>query len=335
MSEIHDAQQPNGPGSIDLPTINIPRSSESQIASPTSTPRPAVSAYVSPGLSGHGIGVISPGGQSSLSTAHGGTPLATTVEEGSYTSRPVTSSERSSDYFSSNPNAQPPEPSTPDPNTRSPVTSEEDSSFSALPPSSLEPEKEEKTRKGSSLFSKKFQMNFPKKLSRTSTETKPTTAEELLESEKSSTKEEKLYEENMAGVVERIRDEYEEYLTGRPGESLHSMVNPSPEDETPLLNIPSNVAIMIQEDHPETAVSAEVYRGCVESVRREVDEIEKAAPKWLGEFLLKVRTFPFSNNSNVDVTDREVLFTEPDTNKRCCESSFHSQSIQGSSSSSC
>lgn len=294
MREINEVQRAGAPRSIDLPTINVPTSPESQNSSAAITPRPNVGAYISPGLSGHGIGVISPGAQSTISAIQGGTSLPTTVEESVATphqDRPLTSSEKSSDYFSANPNAQPPEPSTPEPNAKSPVASEEGSSFSALPPPSIEPEKEEKAKKGSSLFSKKFQMSFPKKLGRTSTETKPTTTEEKPESEKSSTKEEKVYEENIAGAVERIRDHYEEYLTHNPGETLHSMITPSRDDETPLLNIPPNVAIMIQDDHFDFAIAPDVYRSSVESVWREIDEFEKAAPRWLGDILLRVRAF--------------------------------------------
>lgn len=294
VRENNEILRSNAPGSIDLPTINVPRPSESQIASATITPRPS-GAYISPATPGHGIGIISPGIPSSLPAAQAGTPLAPTAEEGSaissYLDQSVTSSEKPSDYFSANPNVQPPEPSTPEPNAKSPVTSEEDTSFSALPPSSAEPEKEEKAKKGSSLFSKKFQMNFPKKLGRNSTETKPTATEEKPESEKSSTKEEKVYEENFAGVVEKIRDEYEEYLANNPVESLDTTISPSPENETPLLNIPSNIGIMIQEEHPDSAVAADLYRGTVESVGRELEEIEKSAPKWLGDLLLRVRNF--------------------------------------------
>lgn len=331
MREINDAQQTNAPGLIDLPTINVPGSSESQIASASITPRPSVGAYISPGIPGHGIGVISPGAQSSLSAFQGGTSLPTTVEENGATphqDRPLTSSEKSSDYFSTNPNAQPQEPSTPEPNAKSPVTSEEDSSFTALPPSSIEPEKEEKSKKGSSLFGKKFQMSFPKKLSRTSTETKPTATEEKPESEKSSTKEEKVYEDNMAGVIERIRDEYEEYLSHHPGETLHSMINPSQEDETPLLTIPSHVGIMIQDDHFNFAIAPDAYRTSVESVGTEIDEFEKAAPKWLGDVLLRVRAFvPSSATIAIWAWLTEVLSIEPDSTERCCESTFHSQSL--------
>jgi WD repeat-containing protein 48 len=293
VREANEALRLNAPGSIDLPTINIPRTSDSQITSATVTPRPSAGAYVSPGTPGHGIGIISPGVQPSLSaTQTGGAPLPPTAEEGSAITsqdQSVSSSERPSDYFSANPNAQPPDTSSPDLNTKSPVNSEEDSSFTALPPSSAEPDKEEKSKKGSSLFSKKFQMNFPKKLSRNSTETKPTATEEKPESEKSSTKEEKVYEDTFTGVVEKMRDEYQEYLTNHPVESLETLISPSPENETPHLSVPSNVAIMIQEEHPDSAVAADLYRGSVESVGREIDEFEKAAPKWLGDLLLRVR----------------------------------------------
>jgi WD repeat-containing protein 48 len=154
------------------------------------------------------------------------------------------------------------------------------------PQSPAEPEKEEK-KKGS-LFGKKFQ--FPKKLGRNSTDAKsPIQDEKTEESDKSSEKEEeKVFEPNLSGVIERIHHEYESFLTTRPGGVLTSSITLSDESETPPINIPSHTTVLIQEETGDSAVAADLYRGTVGSVREDIEKLEKAVPHWLGELLLKV-----------------------------------------------
>jgi WD repeat-containing protein 48 len=105
--------------------------------------------------------------------------------------------------------------------------------------SPVEPEKEEK-KKGASLFSKKFRMDFPKMLGRNSTDAKPTVPEEKTEeSDKSSEREEeRVFENNLGGIIDRIRHNYVETLMANPGRTLTSGISPSPENETPILDIP-------------------------------------------------------------------------------------------------
>ncbi|UDD58248.1 hypothetical protein AFCA_005711 [Aspergillus flavus] len=157
----------------------------------------------------------------------------------------------------------------------------------ALPQSPMEPDKEER-KKGSSLFGKKFRMDFPKKLGRTSSEVKPQIQEEKVEeSDKSSVKEEKVFENNLGGFIERIRSEYDEHISAHPGQELTPAFAPSQENETPALNIPDRVAVLIQEETGETAVASDLYRGSVGSIREEIDKLEKSIPLWLADLLLK------------------------------------------------
>lgn len=155
-----------------------------------------------------------------------------------------------------------------------------------VPQSSAEPDKEERKK---SLFGKKFQMNFPKKLGRNSTDTKPQILEEKAEeSEISSIKEEKVYDPNLCGVVDRIRDDYEEFLATNPDRELETALLPSTEDETPRLDIPSRTAVFIQEETGDTAVASDLYRGSVGRIGEDLERLKKSIPHWLGELLLKV-----------------------------------------------
>ncbi|EPS32549.1 hypothetical protein PDE_07509 [Penicillium oxalicum 114-2] len=197
-------------------------------------------------------------------------------------------SDKYSDYFSSRPARND--------NEKGPMSPSDGVSNPGLPQSPVEPEKEEK-RKGS-FFGKK--LNFPKKLGRTSTETKPQVPDEKPEeSEVSSVKEEKVYEPNISGVIERIHDDYEEYLAQNPNcKELKSAITPSSEDETPRLDIPARTAVFIQEETGDTAVASDLYRGNVGLIGQDVERLEKALPHWLGELLLKNQT-PFKEQVKI------------------------------------
>ncbi|KAJ5620404.1 hypothetical protein N7510_004388 [Penicillium lagena] len=163
-----------------------------------------------------------------------------------------------------------------------------------VPQSPAEPDKEE--RKKGSLFGKKF---FPKKLVRTSTDTKPPLLEEKPEeTEVSSVKEEKVYEANLSGVVDRIRHEYEEFISAHPDRDLESAITPSPENETPRLDIPSRTAVFIQEETGDTAVAADLYRGSVGRIEQDIARLQKSIPHWLGELLLK-NQIPFKEQVKI------------------------------------
>lgn len=191
-------------------------------------------------------------------------------------------SDRSSDYLSS-----PRNHGLPPLDTDKALPTPGESTPTALPLSPMEPDKEER-KKGSSLFGKKFRMDFPKKLGRTSVEVKPQIQEEKVEeSDRSSTKEEKVFENNMSGFIERVRHEYDEHLSAHPGQELTPAFAPSPESETPVLDIPDRVSVLIQEETGETAVASDLYRGSIDSIRDEVDKLEKSIPLWLADLLLK------------------------------------------------
>lgn len=253
-----------------------------------STPRPTNGFYRGPLTPGLTIGLATPGLQFGSHANH----LTAAVEEdtklekrASRQSQPRSSTDKPSDYFSSNQLSE----TSSDSNQKGPSTPGEGSSLVPTSPTA-EPEKEEKKRKGS-LFGKKIQMNFPKKLGRNSVEAKPPAPEEKLEesSEKSSEKEERVFDDNFYGVVQRIRSEYEENLLAHPGQ-LGVGISPSQPSETPVLKLPPHTAIFIQEDRPDAGGVADLYRGSVGTLGKDVDVIEKVAPAWLGELLLRVST---------------------------------------------
>lgn len=278
------------PLSASVPRDDIPRSVGIPISNPhsRSTLRPGSDFPGSPSI-GFGINIGTPSSNYLSTSVQSNSPFPMFEPDTPDPSAPThshldggPSSFSSNDYFSNRPVAVPPSDT-----DRGLMSPSDAASNSGLPQSPAEPDKEE--RKKSSLFGKKFQMNFPKKLSRNSTETKPQILEEKAEeSEISSIKEEKVYDPNLCGVVERIRNDYEEFLASNPDQDLETAILPSAEDETPRLVIPPRTAVFIQEETGDTAVASDLYRGNVDRIGQDLEMLKKSIPHWLGELLLKV-----------------------------------------------
>jgi WD repeat-containing protein 48 len=255
------------------------------------TPRP-VNGYHYPAITpGLAIGVATPG---TVTSSHGTAMQATlpsTAEEGealekrkSHTSNP----RNSGDYFSSNPQAP---PASNGRNTENSNASEPQSETLPQNPENVpqSPSEPDKDAKSSSLFGKKFRMTFPKKLGRSSTEVKVPVVDDKSEtSEKSSERGDKIVEDNFFGVIQKVRNEYEEQLAHNPEAPLQPGINPSLPNETPVLKPPGLTTVIIQEDRPDSGGVADLYRGTVDSVGHDADPIGKAAPMWLGDLLLRV-----------------------------------------------
>ncbi|OAL29984.1 hypothetical protein AYO22_01890 [Fonsecaea multimorphosa] len=155
----------------------------------------------------------------------------------------------------------------------------------------------EERKKG--LFGKKFGMgmSFPKKMaSRASAEVKaPVVSTEERSSDTASVRssekdvEKVNIEDNFFGVVQKIRLEYDEHLETKPEQPLPQGITPSLPAETPVLHPPPHTTIIIQEDNPESGGLADQYRGEISELGNpaEVDALEKIAPMWLGDLLLK------------------------------------------------
>lgn len=277
----------NTPLSLSLPANQLNGWKQNQDDNESAiTPRPPNGYHyplVTPGLT---IGVATPGAAASSHGPPLQNTLPSTAEEGdalekrkSHASNP----RMSGDYFSNNPLL----PHTS--NGRSTETSNvSEPASDAIPQSPSDPEKDVKS---SSLFGKKFRMTFPKKLGRSSAEAKTAVVDDKSEtSEKSSEKEDKIVEVNFSGIVQKVRNDYYEQLAHDPANPLQSGINPSLPNETPILRPPLYTTVLIQEDKPDSGGVADLYRGTVNCVGQDADLIEKAAPMWLGDLLLRVKT---------------------------------------------
>ncbi|KAL9029745.1 MAG: hypothetical protein Q9196_002051 [Gyalolechia fulgens] len=237
---------------------------------------------VTPGLA---IGIATPHPGFAMNGASGPANDASSLEKtSSNLSQASNSTEKPKDYFSANPVAH----ATSDQSARPPTPGEDSSEASTLSPADGDKtDKEDKPKEGTSLFGKRFRMNFPK-LSRTSAEAKPPAVDEKAEeSDKSEEKEERIIEGNFLGTIQTLRYEYEEYLHANPSQPLPSGLYPSSRNETPLLEPPPHTTIIIQEDRPDSGGVTDLYRGTVRSVGHDADLIERSGPMWLGDLLLR------------------------------------------------
>ncbi|CEL03262.1 Putative WD repeat protein (AFU_orthologue; AFUA_5G11870) [Aspergillus calidoustus] len=277
LAKLHSETAPvDIPGkSLTLPIPSDPVHGQS-LGSPTTpgygigfatTPGSLTSSVLNPAVGSHNMGT-SPGESSDYLMSHQGADMARS-----------SMSDRSSDYFSS-------------PKTHGPVDADKPlptpGEQTPTPTQTFgEPDKEER-KKGGSLFGKKFRMDFPKKLGRTSSEVKPQIQEEKVEEpEPSSVKEEKVFESSLSGLIERTRHEYEEFLSTHQGQELASALTPSHPSETPVLDIPPRTVVFIQEESGDSVVASDLYRGPIENISQDIDKLEKSVPLWLADLLLK------------------------------------------------
>ena len=286
-SKPSSLRRENAPSSIQLPVIPPPwfMNGDDSIITPrpiTMTDgimRPANTPGLAIGAATPYInGVTSNSGPNRPATAEESTALE---KRTSQQSQPRVSSDRTSDYFSSIAQAKSPV----DGHSKGPVTPG-DTALEAAASSPVDADKEERS---SSLFGKKFRMNFPKKLGRTSQDVKPAVVDEKSEeSDKSEEKEDKTIQDNFFGTIQKIRYDYEECMQRGPSQHLAPGITPSSFNETPLLELPLSTTVIIQEERPDSGGVADLYRGTISSVGSDADLIERTGPMWLGDLLLKV-----------------------------------------------
>lgn len=288
-------QRSNAPAGISIPKStpdgwqDIPE----RQTSPT-TPRASKHHQWSITTPGLGIGIATPGPPSNNATlmTQKLSPPAEDIESKEtflHSPSPRQSvSERNNDYFTVNGEHQS--------NNISSNTNDEglptDNGEETNPRSPSEAtEKDTQGKEGSALFGKKLRMPFGmKKISKvTSTDPKNAKSEEKIEDSdsKSSQTDERITEDSLFGVVQRIRFEYEDRLQDE-AQGLESGITPSPQTDTPLLNLPENTVILIQEERPEHGGVADLFEGTVGSSGQYASLVEKVAPMWLGDVLLKV-----------------------------------------------
>jgi len=66
-----------------------------------------------------------------------------------------------------------------------------------------------------------------------------------------------------------------------------SSISPSLPNETPVLKPPPETIILIQEDSADSGGVADLWEGTVGSIGREADVVERVAPSWLADVLLR------------------------------------------------
>lgn len=304
IAKSEEIEHQNSNQAVDIPVGDVPRSLNIPIPtnSSSATPRPGSDVFASPTTPGFGIGFAntpgtlasSVGGSASASASASNNNFSTSPGPGlgdfaeqltsptQQTLDPIRNSvsDRSSDYFNSSKMQ----------GTSADTEKNQGEQTPTAIQSPTEPDKEEK-KKGGSLFSKKFR-EFPRKLGRAPSEVKPQQIQEegqkVAESDKSSVKEERTFENNLGGLVDRAQHSYVESLTANPGQELTTAFSPIPENETPALEISPRTAVFIQEETGDTALACDLYRGSIGAISEDIFKLEKAIPMWLGELLLKV-----------------------------------------------
>lgn len=305
-------ERENAPTSIQLPQAN---GWHADTAGPpsTNTVRPTNGAppAITPGF---GIAAATPAPFQSPAISRTSNVPAPVSEEGaplekrlSQTSQPRKSVDK--DYFSNQPYPQA--------NVTSPGGAETPSE--GTDPTTPQPDDNTSTP---SKFGKKFRMNMTfgmKKLAKTTTNeksstdgsgTKPTApvsekdeSESDARSSKTSSSTRNI-DDNFYGALQKIRFAYDDELAaqlqrqsaadaagGALGQSkaleLQSTITPSLPAETPVLKPPLNTSILIQEDRPEAGGVADLFEGKVGALGEAADLIERVAPMWLAECLLR------------------------------------------------
>ncbi|KAK5117225.1 hypothetical protein LTR62_005842 [Meristemomyces frigidus] len=318
-NEQQRLQRDNAPTSIQLPQVDLNGWQAGSATTPSGTTTPRATNGTGRGLitPGFNIGIASPGALNSPPKA--GLLLSPTAEEGASLAKvtsnvsagqPRPSADRNSDYFSTSRIASSAlvTPGGAD----GPLLTPGEGAEEATTPAADAGATKDTPSKG--LFGKKFRtgMSFSgmKKIGRsqtTETKEKPVVVEEKSEAESDSrsskTSNSRVVDDNLVGTVQKIRFAYEDSLqaqmqnqqaheNGLPGAKpgptdLPSSITPSLPAETPVLKPPPNTTILIQEDRPEAGGVADLFEGTVGTLHEHLDSLERVAPMWLGDVLLR------------------------------------------------
>ena len=297
----------NAPSSIELPQATLsgwegPADRGSATFDATPRPNGMHNALVTPGLA---IGVATPSisaqrkSQPSVGTNDGG---ADVDKRTSNYSQARSSSDRSQDYFSGSGTAASPSTHTAvaDFSTDTQVVRQMSGDGQESSPSEGDrdpaPAPSSLPKEGGSLFGKKFRMSFGSRKAKGAPAEvpKPIVSDEKAEESDASNltdthdSRDGRTEDSLFGLVQTIRNSYDKRLKESPTLPLTSGIVPSLANETPVLRIPANTTVIIQEDRPDTGGVTDLYRGTVGCVGKDADIVEKAAPRWLGNLLLWV-----------------------------------------------
>jgi len=278
--------RPSAPNSIKLPQREFG-------ADDQTTPR--ANGRMSMATPGFNIGLATPGvallkknsNQSAMSPGSGmRSPGLTTPFSAAF--------DKSADYFSAQPQSS---ANTPGPNAskQAPTPSETGEKATA---------ETEKAKETPGLFGKKFRMSMAftgKRLEKKAPEpAKPVVEEKSkeesdAESRPSNAKEEPEFANSFLGTIQQIRHEYSQ-TTDQNAVFVESLVTPCLPNETPVLNPPMTTTILIQEESHNSAGNTDLFEGRLSDLAQHVDLLEKVAPLWLGDLLLRVSQTSFVNS---------------------------------------
>lgn len=269
---------------------------------------------LTPGLN---IGLATPAISSPTSLARTSSQIPPTGEEGAPLEQIITSQsqrksgDRATDYFSTS--------RIPNGDLATPAGTSQAATTPGEPGEPQTPTAEGLSKDGvtpgkEGLFGKKFRMNMSfsgmKKMGRTQTNDKTALADEKeresqeieSDSRSSETSNSRVVEDTFLGTIQKIHLAYEDSLNqqtqqqaahenGLPVEAkkieLATILTPSLPSEAPILRPPLNTTILIQEDRPEAGGVSDLFEGTVGQLAEMCDQVEKAAPMWLGEVLLR------------------------------------------------
>lgn len=311
--EQQKLQRENAPSSIQLPQSQMNGwNHDSADANAAATPKASANGVKAPTTPGLNIGLATPGITSSPAQNKNASTLPPTNEEEGAALEPRSSQQQArasadgnADYFSTSrgPNTHLNTPGGSSQPATTPTEGQEPQTPSADGQQGAASGKE-------GLFGKKFRMGMSfsgmKKIGRTQTNDKSAPVEEKEETESdthsSKTSNSRVVDDNLLGTIQKIRFAYDDllhqqmqaqqaYENGLPVPpatiDVPSAITPSLPNETPVLKPPPNTTILIQEDRPEAGGVADLFEGSVGSLGEMCDVVEKAAPMWLGDVILR------------------------------------------------
>jgi WD repeat-containing protein 48 len=284
LKQKEEQPKPGRPTNIQIPDTNINawQDAPSGLASGSTIKADAFRLPHTPGLA---IGLATPmaapmsAGRNSMQS-----PMTPTREESSQLEKSQTqrsSNQEGGDYFGSSSTAN---------GSGKPAELPKEGSTDSKEETLQSPtEPDTPAKKGKGMFGKKF-FNMKKFSTGTAVAepAKPAIDEKAEDSDSRSTKtDEKAIEDNFFGAVQRIRQGYEEQLAAG-ATKLETQITPSLPNDTPVLKPPAMTTILIQEDRPDSGGVADLFEGKVGTLGSQADLIEKAAPTWLADVLLRV-----------------------------------------------
>jgi WD repeat-containing protein 48 len=314
-AKTHGIERANAPGNIQMPGNSELTSwfDHSSAPNSASTLKAANGFHFPLQTPGMAIGLATPGplpSHPALPAQRDALPTAsstrTSLDQAQGHTR-TPSEKLSGDYFGSQPNTTTGMATTPGgnsngnlqetPNDQVPTSPDESSRLPGTP-----------SQEKGGMFGKKMWKNFGmKSLKKTQAQDKdkPSPVEEKSEDSdsRSSKTEDRIIEDNLKGAIQKIRIEYEAQMQkfesekgNRKGDAdgdlslpkLETLITPSLPNDTPVLKPPGNVTILIQEDRVDSGGVADLFEGTVGSLGSQTDRIEKVAPTWVADVLLKV-----------------------------------------------